>query len=150
MNAVTDRERGIISYGEIFQAQLEDIDADLKKFDDVENEGLKRLSNKGLGQYNTSQIGLALCPDGPSFQAGSPISHKHKQAQFDTQNPFVDQSNWVKSLDDPNGKKSYGTLKRRAEEAFEYEAESGGRKKKYVVDVTKRSAEAGDQPRRVQ
>jgi len=150
MNAVTDRERGITSYGELLQAQLEDIDADLKKFDDVENEGLKSLSNRGLGQYNISQVGLAFCPDGPSFQAGSQISHEHKQVQFKTQNPFVDQSNWVKSLDDPNGIKSYGTLKRRAEEAFKYEAESGGRKKKHVVDVTKRSAEAGDQPRRVQ
>jgi len=150
MNAVTDRERGIISYGELFRAQLEDIDADLKKYDDAENEGLESLSKRGLGPLNTSQVGLALCSDGPSFQAGSQRSHEQKQAQFETQNPFVDQSNWVKPLDDPNEKKSYGTLKRRAEEAFEYDAESSKRKKKYVVGVTKRSAEAGDQPRRAQ
>ena len=62
----------------------------------------------------------------------------------------MDQSNRVKPLDDPNEKKSYGTLKRRAEEAFENEPESGGRKKKYDVGNTKRSVEAGDQPRRAQ
>ena len=111
---------------------------------------MKSLSNRGLGQYNTSQVGLVLCSDGPSFQSIPQISHEHKHAQFETQNPFVDQSNWVKPLDDPNGKKSYRTLKRRAEEAFENEAESGGRKKKYDVGTTKRSAEAGVQPRRDQ
>ena len=95
-------------------------------------------------------MGFDLHSDGPSIPAGSQRNPEHKQAQVETHMSFVGQSNRMKSTDDPIGIKVYGTLKRRADEAFEFEAESGERKKKHVVGVTKRSAEAGVQPRRDQ